>query len=59
MTIDEVYRFIQFIANKDQRGFIKPSEFNLAATRAQLDVIEIKQVLPYILGSQKWNENIS
>jgi hypothetical protein len=42
MTIDEVYRFIQFIANKDQRGFIKPSEFNLAATRAQLDVIEEK-----------------
>jgi len=42
MTIDELYRFVQFIANKDQRGFIKPSEFNLAATRAQLDIIEEK-----------------
>lgn len=40
MTIDEVYQFVQFIANKDQRGFIKPSEFNLAAERAQLDFIE-------------------
>lgn len=42
MTIDELYRFVQFIANKDQRGFVKPSEFNLAATRAQLDIIEEK-----------------
>lgn len=42
MTIDELYRFVQFLANKDQRGFIKPSEFNLAATRAQLDIIEEK-----------------
>ena len=39
MTIDELYKFIQFIANKEQRGFIKPSEFNMLAERAQLDVI--------------------
>ena len=39
MTIDELYRFVQFEANKEQRGFIKPSEFNLLAERAQLDVI--------------------
>ena len=31
MTIDELYRYIQFIANKEQRGFIKPTEFNLLA----------------------------
>tara|TARA_R100000008_G_C3575037_1_gene164668 strand:- start:971 stop:1750 length:780 start_codon:yes stop_codon:yes gene_type:complete len=39
MTIDNLYRFIQLIANKEQRGFIKPSEFNLLAEQAQLDLI--------------------
>ena len=39
MTIDELYSFIQFMANKEQRGFIKPSEFNMLAERAQIDLI--------------------
>ena len=39
MTIDELYRFVQLIANKEQRGFIKPSEFNILAQQAQLDLI--------------------
>ena len=39
MTIDELYRFVQLIANKEQRGFIKPSEFDLLAEQAQLDLI--------------------
>lgn len=39
MTIDNLYRFVQLIANKEQRGFIKPSEFNLLAEQAQLDLI--------------------
>jgi len=38
MTIDEIYRFVQFSANKEQRGFIKPSEFNLLADRAQMEL---------------------
>lgn len=38
MTIDELYRYIQFIANKEQRGFIKPTEFNLLADRAQMEL---------------------
>ena len=40
MTIDEIYKFVQFMANKEQRGFIKPSEFNMLAKRAQLDVLK-------------------
>jgi len=40
MTIDELYKWVQFMANKEQRGFIKPSEFNLLAGRAQLDIIQ-------------------
>tara|TARA_R100001015_G_scaffold18478_2_gene11721 strand:+ start:967 stop:1905 length:939 start_codon:yes stop_codon:yes gene_type:complete len=39
MTIDELYRFVQLIANKEQRGFIKPSEFDILAQQAQLDLI--------------------
>ena len=40
MTIDEVYRFVKIMANKENRGWIKPTEFNLLATRAQLDLIK-------------------
>jgi len=40
MTIDEVYKFVKLMANKENRGWIKPSEFNLLATRAQLDLIK-------------------
>ena len=40
MTIDELYRFVQYVANKEQRGFIKPSEFDLLAKRSQLDLIK-------------------
>ena len=40
MTIDELYRFVKFMANKEQRGFVTITEFNLLATRAQLDVIQ-------------------
>ena len=38
MTIDEIYRFVQFSANKEHRGFVKPSEFNLLADRAQMEI---------------------
>lgn len=40
MTIDELYRFVQYVSNKEQRGFIKPSEFDLLAKRSQLDLIK-------------------
>ncbi len=38
INIDEVYRFVQFVANKEQSGFVKPSEFNLAVDRAQMQL---------------------
>ena len=38
MTIDEVYRLVQTFANKEQRGFITPSEFNLLAKQAELEL---------------------
>ena len=39
MTIDEIYRLVQTFANKEQRGFITPSDFNLLAKQAQLELV--------------------
>ena len=33
-----MYKFVQFISNKEQSGYIKPSEFNLAAKQAQMSL---------------------
>lgn len=38
MTIDEIYKAVQFFSNKEQRGFITPSEFNLLAKQAELEL---------------------
>ncbi len=38
INIDELYKFVQFVANKEQSGFIKPSEFNLSVDRAQMQL---------------------
>lgn len=38
MTINEVYKLVQAFASKDQRGFITPSEFNLMAKQAELEL---------------------
>lgn len=64
MTIDEVYRFVKTMANKENRGWIKPSEFNLLAERAQLDLIKdrVGTVSPdgvvngYKTNAQFWDE---
>ena len=36
ININDVYKFVQFISNKEQSGFVKPSEFNIAVDRAQM-----------------------
>ena len=36
INIDDLYRFVQFISNKEQSGFVKPSEFNIAVESAQM-----------------------
>ena len=40
IIIDTVYQRVLAIANKEQRGYITPLEFNLMANQAQLDVYE-------------------
>ena len=40
VSIDTVYQRVLSIANKEQRGYITPQEFNLLANQAQLEMFE-------------------
>ena len=40
IIIDDVYQKVLAIANKEQRGYITPQEFNLYANNAQLEIFE-------------------
>ena len=40
VSIDTVYQRVLAIANKEQRGYITPQEFNLLANQAQMDLFE-------------------
>ena len=40
VVIDTVYQKVLAVANKEQRGYITPLEFNLLANQAQMDVFE-------------------
>ena len=40
INVDTVYQTVQALANKEQRGYLTPQEFNLFANQAQLDIFE-------------------
>jgi hypothetical protein len=40
VSIDNVYQKVLAFANKEQRGYITPQEFNLFAHQAQLEIFE-------------------
>jgi len=40
VSIDTVYQRVLSVANKEQRGYVTPQEFNLFANQAQMDVFE-------------------
>ena len=40
VQIDTVYQKVLALANKEQRGYITPQEFNLMANKAQMDIFE-------------------
>ena len=40
VNIDTVYQRVLAVANKEQRGYITPQEFNLFANQAQLNIFE-------------------
>ena len=40
VSIDTVYQRVLTLANKEQRGYITPQEFNLLANQVQMDMLE-------------------
>ena len=40
ISIDNVYQKVLAFANKEQRGYITPQEFNILANQAQMDLFE-------------------
>ena len=40
ILVDTVYQTVLALANKEQRGYITPQEFNLYANQAQTSVFE-------------------
>jgi len=50
VNVDTVYQTVQALANKEQRGYLTPQEFNLFANQAQQDIFE--QYI-YDLGAAK------
>ena len=40
VSVDNVYQKVLALANKEQRGYITPQEFNLFADQAQMEIFE-------------------
>ena len=40
VSVDTVYQRVLALANKEQRGYITPQEYNLFANQAQMDIFE-------------------
>ena len=40
ISVDTVYQKVLALANKEQRGYITPQEFNLYADHAQKEIFE-------------------
>ena len=40
INVDTIYQRVLALANKEQRGYVTPQEFNLLANQAQLDIFE-------------------
>jgi len=50
ISIDRVYQKVLAFANKEQRGYITPQEFNLFADQAQMEIFE-----QYFYDINQWN----
>ena len=40
ILVDTVYQRVLALANKEQRGYVTPQEFNLLANQAQMEIFE-------------------
>lgn len=41
MSVDEVYKLMQFIINKNQSGYLSPPEFNIVINQAQRNYLDL------------------
>ena len=58
VNVNTVYQRVQSIANKEQRGYITPIEFNRFANQAQLEIFEqyfydLSQFMRYLKNLDK------
>ena len=64
VSIDTVYQRVLALANKEQRGYITPQEFNLFANQAQMEIFEqyfydIKQFNRIPGNTQEYSDPLS
>ena len=64
VSIDTVYQRVLTLANKEQRGYITPQEFNLLANQAQMELFEqyfndVRQFNRVIGNSQEYSDALS
>jgi len=66
VSIDTVYQRVLTLANKEQRGYITPQEFNLLANHAQMEIFDqyffdIKQAekITQLQSNQEYSDPIS
>lgn len=52
MNIDQLYRFVNFVSNKEQRGQIAPDEFNLLAKVSQIEFVSKRMGNIQIIGQR-------
>jgi len=64
VSVDTVYQRVLTLANKEQRGYITPQEFNLLANQAQMEIFEqyfydIKQFNRVSGNTQEFSDPLS
>ena len=60
VSIDTVYQKVLALANKEQRGYITPQDFNLFAKQAQLDLNNRpRKILGYKTPNEIMNQEIT
>ena len=55
VSIDTVYQRVLTLANKEQRGYITPQEFNLLANQAQMEIFEQYFADLYLINAKPGN----
>jgi hypothetical protein len=55
VSIDTVYQRVLTLANKEQRGYITPQEFNLLANQAQMEIFEQYFADLYLINAKQGN----